>query len=125
MSAPRTDLPGWAVVGQRNADLLVADLRAIAAAPTAHDALGHAVDALDWALTRADRGELSPVQLRAVLDDIRRAATTAYDRQNRPAPTNPAAEVERLARRIALLDAAGVAMAHGADDDLVAELEAL
>lgn len=36
----------------------------------------------------------------------------------------PAAEVERLARRIALLDAAEVAMAHGADE-LVAELEAL
>ncbi len=61
MSAPRTDIPGWAVEGQRNADILIRDLRDLRAATDPHDALGHVVDALDWTLTRADRGELSPL----------------------------------------------------------------
>lgn len=80
MSAPRTDLPGWAVEGQRNADIILADLRAAASAPTAHDALGHIIDGLDWTLTRADRGELTQVQVRAILHDLLVGATDAYDR---------------------------------------------
>lgn len=80
MSSPRTDLPGWAVEGQRNADLLVRDLRDLRAATDPRDALGRVIDGLDWTLTRADRGELTQVQVRAILHDILVGATAAYDR---------------------------------------------
>lgn len=80
MTAPRTDLPGWAVEGQRNADILVRDLRDLRAATDPHDALGRIIDGLDWTLTRADRGELTQVQVRAILHDILVGATAAYDR---------------------------------------------